>query len=153
MKQLAQGIASLGRGDDTMLVHMSPIEVKSLQAMAQQHGGSLTINPHTGLPEAGFLSAILPIAAGIVGNMIMPGIGGALGAGLASYATDGQKLTWEILQDGTGNRVLTPDTQFAFGYDLTGILLTTNANKRDFITAIYNSGQTKWYVTGIVRGY
>ena len=97
MKQLAQGIASLGRGDDTMLVHMSPIEVKSLQAMAQQHGGSLTINPHTGLPEAGFLSAILPIAAGIVGNMILPGIGGALGAGLASYATDGQKLMPAVL--------------------------------------------------------
>jgi hypothetical protein len=31
--------------------------------LAQQHGGSLTINPHTGLPEAGFLSSILPMAA------------------------------------------------------------------------------------------
>jgi hypothetical protein len=28
------------------------------------HGGSLTINPQTGLPEAGFLDAVLPMAAG-----------------------------------------------------------------------------------------
>jgi hypothetical protein len=35
------------------------------------HGGSLTINPETGLPEAGFLSAILPICC----------IGGSHGSG------------------------------------------------------------------------
>jgi hypothetical protein len=28
------------------------------------HGGSLTVNPQTGLPEAGFLSALLPMVAG-----------------------------------------------------------------------------------------
>ena len=63
MQQMAQGLASLGRGQDSMLVHMTPGEVHGLQSLAQQHGGSLTINPHTGLPEAGFLSSILPMAA------------------------------------------------------------------------------------------
>ena len=47
-----------------MLVHMSPGEVASLQKLAMSHGGSLTINPQTGLPEAGILSTLLPIAAG-----------------------------------------------------------------------------------------
>jgi len=42
---------------------MTPGEVHGLQSLAQQHGGSLTINPHTGLPEAGFLSNILPMVA------------------------------------------------------------------------------------------
>jgi len=47
-----------------MLVHMTPGEVASLQKLAMSHGGSLTINPQTGLPEAGILSSLLPIAAG-----------------------------------------------------------------------------------------
>jgi hypothetical protein len=60
----AQQAQSKGRGQDTMLVHMTPGEVKGLQALAMSQGGSLTINPQTGLPEAGFLSAILPMVAG-----------------------------------------------------------------------------------------
>ena len=47
-----------------MLVHMTPGEVQGLQALAMRHGGSLTINPQTGLPEAGFLSSLLPMLAG-----------------------------------------------------------------------------------------
>jgi len=62
-----KGIAALGRGEDTMLVHMTPREVQSLQGIASAHGGSLTINPDTGYPEAGWLSSILPmVAAGVL---------------------------------------------------------------------------------------
>jgi hypothetical protein len=42
---------------------MSGKEVAGLQALAMAHGGSLTINPKTGLPEAGFLDDILPVLA------------------------------------------------------------------------------------------
>ena len=64
---LADHMASKGRGPDSMLIHMSPREVQGLQALAENHGGSLTINPETGLPEAGFLDKLLPtiIGAGI----------------------------------------------------------------------------------------
>lgn len=55
LHQTAQYLKSKGRGNDTMLVHMTPGEVKSLQTLAMSAGGSLTINPETGLPEAGFL--------------------------------------------------------------------------------------------------
>jgi hypothetical protein len=73
MQQVAQGLASLGRGNDKMLVHMTPGEVRGLQGLAMAHGGSLTINPHTGLPEAGFLSSLLPMALG-AGAMMIPGM-------------------------------------------------------------------------------
>lgn len=73
MQQLAQGIASLGRGQDSMLVHMTPGEVRGLQGLARAHGGSLTINPQTGLPEAGFLSSILPMAIGMGANFLSGG--------------------------------------------------------------------------------
>jgi hypothetical protein len=54
---------------------MSPREVNSLNALAKAHGGHLTTNPHTGLPEAGFLESILPMAAGFALNAALPGSG------------------------------------------------------------------------------
>lgn len=79
-RNAAMGLASLGRGSDSSLVHMSPREIQALQQLAVQHGGSLTINPETGLPEAGFLNSLLPMIAG-VGLSFVPGVG-PLGAGL-----------------------------------------------------------------------
>ncbi len=64
LHQLAQHVQKAGRGEDTVLIHMTPKEVNGLQALAMKHGGSLTINPETGLPEAGFLKNILPMIAG-----------------------------------------------------------------------------------------
>jgi len=43
---------------------MSNKEVAGLQALAKKHGGQLSVNPTTGLPEAGFLDNILPMVAG-----------------------------------------------------------------------------------------
>jgi hypothetical protein len=86
MQQMAQGLASLGRGQDSMLVHMTPGEVHGLQSLAQQHGGSLTINPQTGLPEAGFLSSILPIAAGF---MLGPAGFGVMSSAMAGLTVGG----------------------------------------------------------------
>jgi len=78
----AQQTHSKGRGQDTMLVHMTPGEVKGLQALAMSQGGSLTINPQTGLPEAGFLSSILPMIAGFaLGPAGFGLMSSALGAG------------------------------------------------------------------------
>lgn len=71
----AQHMASRGRGPDTTLVHMAPQEVAGLQALAKAHGGSLTTNPDTGLPEAGFLSSILPM---VIGGALTVASGGAL---------------------------------------------------------------------------
>jgi hypothetical protein len=61
---LANHLQSAGRGQDSVLVHMTPGEVKGLQSLAMSQGGSLTINPQTGLPEAGILSSLLPMVAG-----------------------------------------------------------------------------------------
>lgn len=70
LKDLAQTVRAHGRGEDTVLIHMTPKEVAGLQKLAMSHGGSLTINPKTGLPEAGFLKSILPTLLG-VGGMFM----------------------------------------------------------------------------------
>jgi hypothetical protein len=75
--QSPQGLASLGRNGDSMLVHMSPSEVAGLQGLAMSQGGSLSINPQTGLPEAfklgGFFKSLLPTIVGGIASMI-PGM-------------------------------------------------------------------------------
>lgn len=88
----ANRLAAEGRGGDTTLVHMSPGEVRGLQALAMAHGGSLSINPSTGLPEAGFLSSILPMIAGaalapLTGGLINPMTAGLLIGGGTALAT------------------------------------------------------------------
>jgi hypothetical protein len=84
-------MATKGRGGDSMLVHMTPEEVQSLQAMALKGGGSLTINPDTGLPEANFLKKMLPMIAGAALNFFAPGVGTAVGSmfGLGAAAGTG----------------------------------------------------------------
>ena len=93
---MAQQLQSMGRGEDSMLVHMTPAEVNSLQGLAMASGGSLTINPHTGLPEAGWLGKLLPTLLGFAGAAFgLPtwaiGLGGAA-AGTAATGNLGQGL-------------------------------------------------------------
>jgi len=83
---LANHMSSKGRNGDSMLVHMTPHEVAGLQALAMKHGGSLTINPDTGLPEANFLKKLLPMIAGFA--LGPAGMGIAFG-GLSSAASAG----------------------------------------------------------------
>jgi hypothetical protein len=87
LQHAAKHLAAHGRGKDTELIHMDKGEIASLQQIAKANGGSLTINPHTGLPEAGFLSAMLPMIAGaglmaISGGAINPLTAGLLVGGL-----------------------------------------------------------------------
>ena len=74
LQHVAKHLTEQGRGPDDHLVHMSGKEVAGLQALAMAHGGSLTINPKTGLPEAGFLDDILPVV--IAGAGIYYGMNG-----------------------------------------------------------------------------
>jgi len=92
LAHIANHLASQGRGEDTHLVHMTGKELAAMQQLAEKHGGSLTINPSTGLPEAGFLSSILPMALGaaataFLGPEMLPLVAG--GIGLADYAMTG----------------------------------------------------------------
>jgi hypothetical protein len=103
---------------------MTRREVQSLQDIARANGGSLSINPETGLVEAGFLQNLLPMIAGIgltaaTGGMAAPwmiglGVGGiqaartgslekGLMAGLGAYggAGLGSALTASAATTGT----------------------------------------------------
>jgi len=101
LQQAAQHLAAQGRGKDTTLVHMTPNEVRGLQQIAMAAGGSLTINPSTGLPEAGFLEDMLPM---IIGGGLAVATGGtslALTPGMIGLGVGGiQALRTGNLMDG-----------------------------------------------------
>jgi len=86
---LADHMASKGRGPDSMLIHMSPNEVAGLQSLAMANGGSLTINPETGLPEAGFLDKLLPtiIGAGLTLAGVPPNVSAMIVGGIQTVRT------------------------------------------------------------------
>lgn len=89
---LAQ-MAAHGRGGDTMLAHINPMEAEMLRRM----GGSGGINPNTGLREfkGGGLMKIVKTVAPIALAIAAPGLGmamsAALGAGLGAMGGGGLK--------------------------------------------------------------
>jgi len=90
LHKLSNNIQSQGRGNDSMLVHMSPREVGGLQQLAKSQGGSLSVNPNTGLVEAGFLEQALPIVAAAAATYFTAGAAApALSAALGSTMAGG----------------------------------------------------------------
>ena len=90
----AETTRQAGRGDDSMLLHMSPEEYEAITAM----WGEPDINPNTGIPEYGFLSKVwkkikkgvkkivkskaFRIIAPIALSVFAPGLGTFVGAKL-----------------------------------------------------------------------
>ena len=85
LASMGQRLQAEGRGGDSVLAHISPMEA----AMLQRRGGTGSINPATGLPEYGFfkklkkiVKAVAPIAVSFI-----PGIGPLAAAALAAGTT------------------------------------------------------------------
>lgn len=121
MKDLAKGLAALGRNGDSTLVHMHPGEVAGLQALAKSQGTSLTINPHTGLPEAFNLmnafTSLLPTAVGfMLGGPAGASMGLTQGTGWATMAPIvGGALTGAALASAKGEDPLMGGLTGGFG--------------------------------------
>ena len=87
------GLAAMkGRMGDNTLVHVNPMELKTLNALAGP--GGLTQNPVTGLPEAFKIKDLLPVLLGVaapfapllMGGSALTGLAGAAAAGAGSAA-------------------------------------------------------------------
>jgi hypothetical protein len=81
-------------------------------------------------------------------------LGGNRTLARATASYDGQRLSWEFIQDGGGTRTITLGTGYTTGSDFS-VQLNQTASKRDFMTAIANGTSTTatWYVVGFVKGY
>ena len=131
---LAEMIRKQGQGEDTILAHINPLEAMMLQQM----GGSGTINPVTGLPQFGFfnkpwkaMKSILGGAGGaILGNMILPGVGGVIGGALGQAgqnAIRGKSVGAGALKGALGGAML-PGAASALGAGASGLGMNSTGN-------------------------
>jgi len=68
-------------------------------------------------------------------------------------ATDGQTITWEIIQNASAAKTLSFDTKFSFGAEITGCTISTTTSSHDFITVVYNSTTDRFMVRGCLTGF
>lgn len=84
-------------------------------------------------------------------------LGGNRTLAAPSNPEDGKKILFEFIQDGTGSRTITLATgssgTFLLGADIPSVILSTGANKRDFMGAIYISAISRWCVIAFIKGY
>jgi hypothetical protein len=66
-------------------------------------------------------------------------------------AGDAQRMVFEIIQDATGGRTMALGNAFRLGTDIPMVNLTTNANRRDFLTCVCSG--TNFYILGLIKGY
>jgi len=104
----AQQLANAGRGDDTMLMHVTPDEVAGIASLAP---GMMTTNPQTGLPEAGFFKDLLGFGLPFLVGMI-PGLSpfaAAAISGTGRTALEGgdfKDLLGNVAMAGLSNKVM-----------------------------------------------
>lgn len=131
LPRLADLIRRHGRNGDTELAHINPIEAHILKSL----GGSGTINPATGLREYGFfknpfkaIKSVLGGGAGaIIGNMVLPGIGGIIGGALgqgAQHAARGKNPLQGALK-GAGMGAALPSVASILGSGASGLGATS----------------------------
>jgi len=147
MQPQAEGLAALGRGGDSMMVHMQPEEVAGLQQLAMANGSSLTRNPMTGQMEAfnlgGIFKAAIPMAIGAMvpggqaamfGSMT-PILAGAAAGGIMAKMSGDDPLMGAI-SGGMGGY-----SGAGFAKGLTDFGATTAAKNAELAAQAGNMGQ------------
>lgn len=67
-------------------------------------------------------------------------------------AVDGQSCLMRLKQDATGSRTITWPTNVRFNADITNVILSTTANKLDFIGLRYHQSDSKYDVVAFTKG-
>ena len=88
-----------------------------------------------------------------LGNLFTITLGGNRVLNNPLNPTNGKRVIWRVKQDSTGGRILSLDSDFRFGTDITSIVLSTAPDVTDYFGAIYNSNDNKWDVIAFVKGF
>lgn len=115
--------------------------------------GQTTINRVVNPPDVITISAGNADTDASLGNTFKLTANAAFVLTNPSNLSDMQRLTWQIKQDATGGRVMTLGSKFAFGADITAAVLSTGANKIDYLNCVYSATEDKLHVVSFLRGY
>jgi hypothetical protein len=141
---------SMASSGTTKKLLLSQLDLRYALLTGATFAGAVVMTPVT-LTDA----ATIAVNAAL-GNQFRVTLGGNRTLGAPSNPADGQVITFEFTQDGTGSRTITLPVSaggYHFGTDLTSVTLSTAPGTRDKMTCQYNSGAGKWDVTGFLRGF
>lgn len=138
-------------GDTITKTKMDRLEAGAAAALPSADAPALIRSTIAGVTVLTDAATIVTNAS--LGNYFRVTLAGNRTLSAPTSPTDGQRCTWEFIQDATGSRTLTLNAVFALGTTIASTTLTTTAGKRDFMVAVYNATTVKWYVIDFVKGY
>ncbi len=87
-----------------------------------------------------------------LGNIFRVTLGGNRTLGAPSNPVDGQEISFEITQDGTGTRTLAYASAYEFSTTISSPTLSTAAGDVDMLSFRYSSVNSKWRCQRVVLG-
>lgn len=105
------------------------------------------------LPPVQLVDAPVIAVDASLGSLMRVTLGGNRTLGNPTNPSDSQMIMFEFTQDGVGNRLLTFDTKYNFGSDLTSAILSTQPGKVDRVLTEYVSARDEWDVIGFKKGF
>lgn len=161
---ITSGVTSIAAGDGTVTVGgTSSVPTVVVNAIAESQVTNLTSDLALKAPLASptftgtatfvkTVGAVVALTDGAtisvdasLGNSFRVTLGGNRTIAAPTNATDGQRISFELIQDATGSRTLTwTSGSGGFAFDTTTPTLTTVATKRDFVAFVYNSTAARW---------
>lgn len=87
-----------------------------------------------------------------LGNHFRVTLGGNRTLGAPTNPTDGQRVIWEIIQDGAGGHTLGYNAVFVFG-PITPTTIASGVNAVTFLGAVYSAARAVWDVLAFGAGY
>lgn len=84
------------------------------------------------------------------GNNFRVTLGGSRVMGNPASPSDGQRITFEVIQDATGSRTLSWGSAYGFSAAIPQPVLSTTPGDHDFIAFTYSAATALWYCVGAV---
>jgi hypothetical protein len=139
-----QAAGSTGKAADASHVHPAT-------GLAQLSGAVFTGRVAVAVVALTDAATILVNAA--LGNDFRITLGGSRTLGNPGNPADGQKIIFQVTQDGAGGRVLSFGNAYEFCTALPSPTLSTTPGATDVLGFVYNAAKGKWLLIAFVNGF
>jgi hypothetical protein len=147
----AAGIAAVGVAGGAVLMESSPALAASGKASVAT---ATTTEQGAVAPAVVNLSDAPTIALDAsLGNDYRVTIESSCAMGNPVNAADGQKITLQVTQGGSGSSTIAWGSAYEFATGLPQPTLSTAAGQTDLFAFIYNAGMSKWLCAAFVQGF
>jgi hypothetical protein len=125
------------------------VELTASDVGALPDSGGILTGPVTVTPVTLTDAATISVNAA-ASNTFKVTLGGNRTLASPTSSVDGQTITVEVIQDGTGSRTLAYGGAYQFPASIGTPVLSATAGARDFLAFRYNADDTTWWCVGFV---